>query len=193
MTPLPSLPWAVRSDPGLRRSSNEDSYCDAPGPRPLRRRRRHGRPRRRRGRVARRRRAIRPSSRRPPAPTRTAPGRSRSIRRSASKPTASRPRFRLANRRIANAIADSQDLRGMATTASARSARAAHAPCVAHVGDSRVYVLRDGRARADHARSLVGRGAGARRDDDARPRRGSIRGATSSRARCPAARIRRWT
>ena len=51
--------------------------------------------------------------------------------------------FRLANRRIAAAIADSQDLRGMATTASAILVGKSHA-CVAHVGDSRVYVFRDG-------------------------------------------------
>ncbi len=49
--------------------------------------------------------------------------------------------FRLANRRIAAAIADSQDLRGMATTASAILHGARHS-CVAHIGDSRVYVLR---------------------------------------------------
>ena len=49
--------------------------------------------------------------------------------------------FRLANRRIASAIADSQDLRGMATTASAMLVGKDHA-CVAHIGDSRVYVLR---------------------------------------------------
>ena len=49
--------------------------------------------------------------------------------------------FRLANRRIASAIADSQDLRGMATTASAMLVAKDHA-CVAHIGDSRVYVLR---------------------------------------------------
>ena len=48
--------------------------------------------------------------------------------------------FRLANRRIASAIADSQDLRGMATTASAMLVGKDHA-CVAHIGDSRVYVL----------------------------------------------------
>jgi PPM family protein phosphatase len=48
--------------------------------------------------------------------------------------------FRLANRRIASAIADSQDLRGMATTASAVLVGKDHA-CVAHIGDSRVYVL----------------------------------------------------
>ena len=82
-------PWAVRTDPGLRRSSNEDSYCARVRPRPLRRGRRHGRPRRRRGRVARRRRnRSRRSSPKPPAPTRTAPGRSRSNRSSASRATA---------------------------------------------------------------------------------------------------------
>ena len=51
--------------------------------------------------------------------------------------------FRLANRKIAAAIADSQDLRGMATTASAILVGKA-AACVAHVGDSRVYVWRGG-------------------------------------------------
>src|SRR5919112_3533795 len=42
--------------------------------------------------------------------------------------------FRLANRRIAAAIADSQDLRGMATTASGLLVRPASS-CVAHIGD----------------------------------------------------------
>jgi protein phosphatase len=51
--------------------------------------------------------------------------------------------FRLANRRIASTIADSHDLRGMATTASALLTGPDGA-CVAHVGDSRVYVLRGG-------------------------------------------------
>ncbi len=51
--------------------------------------------------------------------------------------------FRLANRSIAAAIADSSDLRGMATTASALLAGTSSA-CVAHVGDSRVYRLRNG-------------------------------------------------
>jgi protein phosphatase len=49
--------------------------------------------------------------------------------------------FRLANRRLAAAIADSNDLRGMATTASAILHGIKHS-CVAHIGDSRVYVLR---------------------------------------------------
>jgi protein phosphatase len=51
--------------------------------------------------------------------------------------------FKLANRRIASTIADSHDLRGMATTASAILSGPDGA-CVAHVGDSRVYVLRGG-------------------------------------------------
>jgi protein phosphatase len=54
--------------------------------------------------------------------------------------------FRLANARIASAIADSQDLRGMATTASGLLIRKANS-CVAHIGDSRVYVLLDGALR----------------------------------------------
>src|SRR5512134_5535 len=49
--------------------------------------------------------------------------------------------FRLANRRIAATIADSEELRGMATTASALL-HGSTASCVAHIGDSRVYVLR---------------------------------------------------
>src|SRR5688500_3929018 len=60
--------------------------------------------------------------------------------------------FRLANRRIASAIADSQDLRGMATTASALLTGPEGA-CVAHVGDSRVYVLHEGRSE-EHTSEL---------------------------------------
>src|SRR5438132_14104079 len=51
--------------------------------------------------------------------------------------------FRLANRQIANAMADSADLRGMATTASAVLA-GREAACIAHVGDSRVYAMQNG-------------------------------------------------
>jgi len=54
-----------------------------------------------------------------------------------------RAAFRIANHKIAAAIADSHDLRGMATTASA-VLLGPHGASVAHVGDSRVYVLRDG-------------------------------------------------
>jgi protein phosphatase len=52
-----------------------------------------------------------------------------------------RAAFRIANHKIAAAIADSHDLRGMATTASAVLI-GSHGASVAHVGDSRVYVLR---------------------------------------------------
>jgi len=140
MTPLPSLTWAVSSDPGLKRTSNEDSYSTRPdvglfvvadgmGGHVA-------------GEVASRvaveaieafiqETAGADKNRTWPFPF---------------DPTVSleanrlRAAFRLANRKIASAIADSQDLRGMATTASAvllgqRSAS------VAHVGDSRVYVL----------------------------------------------------
>ena len=144
MPPLQSLRWAVTSDPGLRRNSNEDSYSTRPdiglfivadgmGGHVA-------------GEVASRvaveaiEAFIQETS--GDDKNRTWPF--------ALDPSVSfeanrlRAAFRLANRKIASAIADSQDLRGMATTASAvlfggRSAS------VAHVGDSRVYVLRDGR------------------------------------------------
>jgi protein phosphatase len=51
--------------------------------------------------------------------------------------------FRLANRRIAAAVAGDDTLRGMATTAAA-VLLANGAPVVAHVGDSRVYLWHDG-------------------------------------------------
>ncbi len=63
--------------------------------------------------------------------------------------------FRLANRRIGSAIADSNDLRGMATTASA-ILTGTDSACVAHVGDSRVYVLTgDGLHQITHDHSWV--------------------------------------
>jgi protein phosphatase len=51
--------------------------------------------------------------------------------------------FRLANRRLATAMQDDEQLRGMATTAAVVLANKGK-PVVAHVGDSRVYLLRDG-------------------------------------------------
>ncbi len=51
--------------------------------------------------------------------------------------------FRLANRRVASAIENDDALRGMATTAVAVLV-AKGTPVVAHVGDSRAYMLRDG-------------------------------------------------
>jgi protein phosphatase len=136
--------WAVASDPGLRRSSNEDSYrsrpdlglyvvADGMGGHVA-------------GEVASRvaveaievfiqETAGADKNRTWPFPFEPA------LSLEANRLKAA---FRLANRRIASAIADSQDLRGMATTASAMLAGPEGA-CVAHVGDSRVYVLRQGR------------------------------------------------
>jgi protein phosphatase len=66
-----------------------------------------------------------------------------------------RTAFLLANRKLASAISESQDLRGMATTASALLAGTG-AACVAHVGDSRVYVFRHGRlSQITHDHSWV--------------------------------------
>jgi protein phosphatase len=138
-----SLTWAVSSDPGLRRTSNEDTYCtrsdvglfvvaDGMGGHVA-------------GEVASRvaveaieafiqETAGADKNRTWPFPFDPALSLEANRLRAA---------FRLANRRIAAAIANSQDLRGMATTASALLLGERHS-CVGHVGDSRVYVLRDG-------------------------------------------------
>jgi protein phosphatase len=134
--------WAVSTDPGLRRSSNEDSYCtradlglyvvaDGMGGHVA-------------GEVASRvaveaieifiqETAGADKNRTWPFPFEPA------LSLEANRLKAA---FRLANRRIASAIADSHDLRGMATTASALLTGPDGA-CVAHVGDSRVYVLKN--------------------------------------------------
>jgi protein phosphatase len=136
--------WAVSSDPGLRRSSNEDSFCTRPdlglyivadgmGGHVA-------------GEVASRvaveaieifiqETAGADKNRTWPFPFEPA------LSLEANRLKAA---FRLANRRIGSAIADSTDLRGMATTASA-ILTGTDGACVAHVGDSRVYVLSDGR------------------------------------------------
>jgi protein phosphatase len=136
-----SLSWAVNSDPGLRRTTNEDSYAtrsdvglfivaDGMGGHVA-------------GEVASRvaveaieafiqETAGADKNRTWPFPF------DPSLSLEANRLKAA---FRLANRRIASRIADSQDLRGMATTASAMLLGDKHA-CVAHVGDSRVYVLK---------------------------------------------------
>jgi protein phosphatase len=61
--------------------------------------------------------------------------------------------IRVANRRLAATMESSEELRGMATTVSAILVAAAPA-VIAHVGDSRVYLLRDGklqRQTIDHS------------------------------------------
>ena len=139
-TKATTFAWAVSSDPGLRRTSNEDSYCTRPdiglyivadgmGGHVA-------------GEVASRvaveaieafieETAGADKNRTWPFPFEP------SLSLEANRLKAS---FKLANRRIGAAIADAEDLRGMATTASALLAARSHA-CVAHVGDSRVYVL----------------------------------------------------
>jgi protein phosphatase len=141
--PLLSFSWAVTSDKGLRRTSNEDSHCERPeiglfvvadgmGGHVA-------------GEVASREAvdaiqafiqdtASADKNRTWPFPFEP------SLTLEANRLKAA---FKLANRKIASAIADSSDLRGMATTASALLAGQKTA-CVAHVGDSRIYVLRNG-------------------------------------------------
>jgi protein phosphatase len=155
MSPVHSLVWAVSTDPGLRRTSNEDSYSTRPdvglfvvadgmGGHVA-------------GEVASRvaveaieafieETAGADKNRTWPFPFDPA------LSLEANRLKAA---FRLANRRIASAIADSQDLRGMATTASA-VLMGKESASVGHVGDSRVYVLREGRlAQITHDHSWV--------------------------------------
>ena len=153
MTPEISLSWAVRTDAGLRRSSNEDSHATRPdvglfivadgmGGHVA-------------GEVASRV-AVESISAFVEETANTDPNRTwpfpfdPELSVEANRLKAA---FRLANRRIATAIADSQDLRGMATTASGMLVSARRS-CVAHIGDSRVYVLKDGALRqmtSDHS------------------------------------------
>ena len=143
MTPQIPLTWAVKSDPGLRRTSNEDSFSNRPdvglfvvadgmGGHVA-------------GEVASRV-AVEAIS---AFIEETAGADKNRTWPFPFEPTLSleanrlKAAFRLANRRIAAAIADSHDLRGMATTASALLVGRTQAS-VAHVGDSRVYVFREG-------------------------------------------------
>ena len=140
------LSWAVRTDPGLRRRSNEDSYCTRPdlgvfvvadgmGGHAA-------------GEVASRL-AVETIEK---FVTETAGADKNRTWPFPFEPAISlegnrlKAAFRLANRQIGNAMADSADLRGMATTASAVLA-GPHRICIAHVGDSRVYSLQDGTLR----------------------------------------------
>jgi protein phosphatase len=138
--PLPPHSWAVSSDPGLRRTSNEDSSCTCPGTGLFVVA--DGMGGHVAGEVASRiavqaieafieETAGADKNRTWPFPF------DPTLSLDANRLKAA---FRLANRRIASAIADSQELRGMATTASAILLGDGHA-CVGHVGDSRVYVL----------------------------------------------------
>jgi protein phosphatase len=144
MTPALPLTWAVRTDAGLRRSSNEDSHSSRPdiglfivadgmG-----------------GHVA-----GEVASRVAVESVAAFIQETSGADKNRTWPFPFEPQlsleanrlkaaFRLANRRIAATIADSQDLRGMATTASAILHGPTHS-CVAHIGDSRVYLFRGDR------------------------------------------------
>jgi len=78
--------------------------------------------------------------------------------------------FQLANRRLGTAVDANETLRGMATTAAAVLFGTGR-PSVAHVGDSRVYLLRDGNLRQvteDHSWVSEQVRAGAISEADAR-------------------------
>ena len=91
-----------------------------PGPRPLRRGRRHGRPRRRRNRLAHRRPGDRElSSPRPWTPISTSTWPQAFDVALGVDGNRLKGAFHIANQRLAKEVAGSQDLRGMATTASA--------------------------------------------------------------------------
>ena len=77
--------------------------------------------------------------------------------------------FRLANRRLAAAMEGNDALRGMATTAAALLV--GEAPVVAHVGDSRIYLCRDGslqQVTQDHSWVSEQVRAGVMTENDAR-------------------------
>jgi protein phosphatase len=140
------LSWAVGTDPGLRRSSNEDSYCARPDLGLFMVADGMG------GHVA-----GEVASRLAVDTIQAFIAETSGADRQQTWPFPYDPSisvegnrlkaaFRLANRQIASAMADSSDLRGMATTASALLAPGDRA-CVAHVGDSRIYALRSGALR----------------------------------------------
>ena len=136
--------WAVLSHPGLRRPSNEDSYCvrpelglfvvaDGMGGHVA-------------GEVASRV-AVEAIAGFVGETSASDPNRTWPFPMEAGTSVQAhrlRCAFRLANRRIADEMATTESLRGMATTASALLV-SDHQASVAHVGDSRVYRLRDGR------------------------------------------------
>jgi protein phosphatase len=149
------LTWAAATDPGLRRSANEDSYCARPdlglfvvadgmGGHAA-------------GEIASRLavetiEAVIAGDAPRPAPTSqnnadTDPGLGRGV-------ALMRTAFLAANERIARAVHEESKLRGMATTASGLRLEQGALPVVAHVGDSRIYVLRGhtlSRVTQDHS------------------------------------------
>ena len=147
--------WAAATDPGLRRPVNEDSYCARPdlglfvvadgmGGHAA-------------GEIASRLaveaiQAFVAGAPPRPAPVSqddadTDPGLEHGV-------NVMRAAFLAANDRIGDAVHEEADLRGMATTASGLRVEEGTLPVVAHVGDSRIYLLRGGalsRVTQDHS------------------------------------------
>ena len=149
------LTWAAATDPGLRRSANEDSYCARPdlglfvvadgmGGHAA-------------GEIASRLavetiEAVVADAPPGPAPSRlNDPDADPALERGVSL---MREAFLAANERIARAVREEGELRGMATTASGLRVEQGALPVVAHVGDSRIYLLRHrtlSRVTEDHS------------------------------------------
>ena len=168
-----------RHPPGLAPGGQRGRVCVPAGPRPVRRRRRHGRPRGRRSRVAARRRGHRGVHHRH-ARRRRQPHVAVSLRPDAQ------PRRQSSEGRVPSRQPPDRRGDGRPTTRCAawrrrprRCSSTDGKPVVAHVGDSRVYLWRDGTLHQITAGSLVGQRAGARRRADRKPTPASIRGATS--------------
>jgi protein phosphatase len=149
------LSWAAATDRGLRRPANEDCYCARPdlglfvvadgmGGHAA-------------GEVASRlavetiEEVVADAAPRPPSP----PGHDGDTDPTLDQGVAlMREAFLAANDRIARAVHQETGLRGMATTASGLRIEEGALPVVAHVGDSRIYVLRGrtlSRVTQDHS------------------------------------------
>jgi PPM family protein phosphatase len=149
------LSWAAATDPGLRRPANEDSYCARPdlglfvvadgmGGHAA-------------GEVASRlavetiEAVVADATPRPPSPPPNDGDTDPTLEQGVAL---MREAFLAANDQIARAVRQEAGLRGMATTASALLVEEGALPVVAHVGDSRIYVLRGGtlrRVTQDHS------------------------------------------
>ena len=146
--------WAAMSDPGLRRATNEDSYCARPDLGLFAIADGMG------GHVA-----GEVASRLAMGAIEQFVGDTATLDLDRTWPVPYDPAlgvtgnrlvaaFRLANRRIAEQVGRDASLRGMATTASAVLIHDTQPPVVAHVGDSRIYLLRGGeltRLTRDHS------------------------------------------
>ena len=163
---LRAADYVQKTDTGRQRRGNEDSSLARPPD--VRRRRRHGRRAGRRGRLADRGRGVRAAL----------PERAR--RRSGSSTAVQE-----ANRQIYERSRTEHERAGMGTTLTAAYIDDAQV-AIAHVGDSRAYLFRDGAADAADAGPLARRRAAAARQAD----RGAGGGASAALDHHPRARSR---